>query len=85
MYWAVVLSLLTLVQALLAHHFWWRGMQLAVSVRGACISMIYSKALTMHTKHRAEYSSGRISNLASVDCDNMVRAIASSNNSNSSD
>ena len=72
-YWAVVLSLMTLVQALLAHHFWWRGIQLALSVRGACIGLIYSKALTLHTRHRADYSSGRISNLASVDCDNMVR------------
>ena len=71
-YWAVVLSLMTLVQALLAHHFWWRGMQLAITVRGACISLIYSKALTLHTRHRADYSSGRISNLASVDCDNML-------------
>ena len=73
-YWAVVLSLMTMVQALLAHHFWWRGMQLAITVRGACIGLIYSKALTMHTRHRAEYNSGRISNLASVDCDNMVRS-----------
>ena len=71
-YWAVVLSLMTMVQALLAHHFWWRGMQLALSVRGACIGLIYSKALTLHTRYRAEYSSGRISNLASVDCDNML-------------
>ncbi len=53
----------------LCSSFWWRGMQLAVSVRGACIGLIYSKALTMHTRHRAEYSSGRISNLASVDAD----------------
>ena len=44
-------------------------MQLAVSTRGACIGLIYSKALTMHTRYRAEYSSGRISNLASVDAD----------------
>ena len=71
-YWSVTLSLLTLVMAFLNHHFWWYGVQLALSVRGGCIGMLYAKSLSMHTSHRHEYSSGRISNLASVDGDNMM-------------
>ena len=50
----------------------WYGVQLALSVRGGCIGMLYAKSLSMHTSHRHEYSSGRISNLASVDGDNMM-------------
>ena len=47
-------------------------MQLALSVRGGCIGMLYAKSLSMHTSHRHAYSSGRISNLASVDSDSLM-------------
>ena len=71
-YWAVLLSVITLVMAFLNHHFWWHGVQLALTVRGACIGLLYLKSSSMHWSHRAEYSSGRISNLASVDGDNLM-------------
>ena len=57
----------------------WYGVQLALSVRGGCIGMLYAKSLSMHTSHRHEYSSGRISNLASVDSDSLMNFMWSDN------
>lgn len=77
-YWAMTLAIITLAMAMLNHHFWWVGVQLALTVRGSVIGLLFLKSLRLHWSHRAEYSSGRISNLASVDGDNcmnfMVRA-----------
>ena len=61
-YWAVTLALMTLVLAVLNHFSWWIAVQLALTVRGGCIGLLYHKSSRMHWSRRAEYSSGRICN-----------------------
>ena len=49
----------------------WIGVSVAMSSRGACIGLIYDKSLKLNSCERARYTSGRIANLANVDCDNI--------------
>lgn len=61
------LTCVSMIQALSVHHFWWYGVAVAMSSRGACIGLVYDKSLKLHSCERAVYTSGRISNLANVD------------------
>ena len=70
--WAALLSAITLVISVLNHWLWWTAVQFALTVRGGCISLVYHKSLSMRAAERAEYSSGRLANLASVDGDNLM-------------
>jgi hypothetical protein len=65
------LTCVSMIQALAVHHFWWFGVSVAMSSRGACIGLVYDKSLKLHSCERSVYTSGRISNLANVDCDNI--------------
>jgi ATP-binding cassette subfamily C (CFTR/MRP) protein 1 len=68
---AVVLTLLTIFIAWLRHWFYWNNVKLALTLRGALVGMIYRKLLRLDNSYSLLYNSGRITNLASVDCDNL--------------
>lgn len=54
-----------------AHHFWWVGVGVAMSVRGSCQGLVFDKCLKLGSSARSRYTAGRIANLANVDSDNV--------------
>jgi hypothetical protein len=69
--WVVLLSLTSVGQAVLTHHYWWIGVSVAMSVRGSAIGLVFDKSLKLHSAERSRFTSGRIASLANVDADNM--------------
>jgi ABC-type bacteriocin/lantibiotic exporter with double-glycine peptidase domain len=71
LFWGVLLSFASLVQAMIMHAFYFIGVQSALSARGAVISVLFRKAMTVDYIARNEHSAA-LSNLASVDADNIM-------------
>ena len=70
--WALVLTLSSATQAVTVHFYFWQGVQNALAMRGALISLVQRKILRMHSSVKSEYSPGVLINLCSVDADNIM-------------